>query len=427
MVRQLFRSGIAGLISAWVAAVPVAQAQQSTPTTPPAATAAAPAASDPWPRRLVSGTNTFLIYQPQLDSWKNNQLEAHAAVSVQAAGSQGPDLRRHLVHGADRGRQGQPPRLPRGPEHHALELPLGPAARRRPGRRRSRSRSRPSAPRRSPSTASRRISASWPAKAEGESRPLEQRAAADHLLQRAGRPRSRRRSHPPFAPQSGTDLQRLINTSSIVLKARLRGALPAPLRRLDGGVLARRGPWKVVGPAFRHGRTTSTRRYKQILAAKNGDPMTGGSASDPNAPKPSLKTKPVPVVYMETQPTELIVVERRAELRLDPGHAASLRHQHDGTRLQGHRQPEHLRPDRRPLVQRARHGGSVDVRARSRALPPDFAKIPDESPMENVKASVPGTTQAQEAVVANSDPPDGDRPAHGADRQADHLRRSARS
>ena len=131
MVRQLFRSGIAGLISAWVAAVPVAQAQQSTPTTPPAATAPhrAPAASDPWPRRLVSGTNTFLIYQPQLDSWKNNQLEAHAAVSVQAAGQQGSGLRRHLVHGAHRSRQGQPSRLPRGAQHHALELPLRPAER----------------------------------------------------------------------------------------------------------------------------------------------------------------------------------------------------------------------------------------------------------------------------------------------------------
>ena len=39
-----------------------------------------------------------------------------------------------------------------------------------------------------------------------------------------------------------------------------------------------------------------------------------------------------------------------------------------------------------------------------RALPADFASIPDESPMENVKASVPGTQQAQEAVVSNSIP-----------------------
>ena len=37
-------------------------------------------------------------------------------------------------------------------------------------------------------------------------------------------------------------------------------------------------------------------------------------------------------------------------------------------------------------------------------LPPDFARIPDDSPKENVKASVPGTPQAQEAVIANEIP-----------------------
>jgi hypothetical protein len=37
-------------------------------------------------------------------------------------------------------------------------------------------------------------------------------------------------------------------------------------------------------------------------------------------------------------------------------------------------------------------------------LPKEFAKIPDSSPVEDVKASVPGTRQAQEALIANSVP-----------------------
>ncbi len=37
-------------------------------------------------------------------------------------------------------------------------------------------------------------------------------------------------------------------------------------------------------------------------------------------------------------------------------------------------------------------------------LPPDFANIPDTSPKENVKASVPGTRQAEEMLIANSIP-----------------------
>src|SRR5262249_26140780 len=37
-------------------------------------------------------------------------------------------------------------------------------------------------------------------------------------------------------------------------------------------------------------------------------------------------------------------------------------------------------------------------------LPPDFFKIPDDSPKENVKAAIPGTAQAQEAVIASQIP-----------------------
>jgi hypothetical protein len=38
------------------------------------------------------------------------------------------------------------------------------------------------------------------------------------------------------------------------------------------------------------------------------------------------------------------------------------------------------------------------------SLPPDFALIPDNHPAEGVRASVPGTAQAQEAVIANGVP-----------------------
>jgi hypothetical protein len=39
-----------------------------------------------------------------------------------------------------------------------------------------------------------------------------------------------------------------------------------------------------------------------------------------------------------------------------------------------------------------------------KSLPPDFFKIPDDSPKENVKAAIPETAQAQEAVIANQIP-----------------------
>lgn len=39
-----------------------------------------------------------------------------------------------------------------------------------------------------------------------------------------------------------------------------------------------------------------------------------------------------------------------------------------------------------------------------KSLSPEFAKIADDSPEENVKASVPGTPQAQEAVISSGIP-----------------------
>src|SRR5262245_25291896 len=57
--------------------------------------AAAPAGGDAlaqgvWPRQLDLNGNTVLVYQPQVDSWSGNKLEARAAVSVQAPGATEP-------------------------------------------------------------------------------------------------------------------------------------------------------------------------------------------------------------------------------------------------------------------------------------------------------------------------------------------------
>ena len=58
----------------------------------PAAPASSPAAPspDPWPKTAHSGGATYTMYQPQLDSWDQYDLSAHAAVSVLPAGAKDP-------------------------------------------------------------------------------------------------------------------------------------------------------------------------------------------------------------------------------------------------------------------------------------------------------------------------------------------------
>jgi len=45
----------------------------------------APAGDQAWPREFQSGSITFTVYQPQLDSWNSRDLSGRAAVSVKAA------------------------------------------------------------------------------------------------------------------------------------------------------------------------------------------------------------------------------------------------------------------------------------------------------------------------------------------------------
>src|SRR5262245_51621963 len=54
-------------------------------TTPPAR--AVQPGGDPWPRTVTANGATIAIYQPQLNSWNGNQLDAYAAVKIKTGGS----------------------------------------------------------------------------------------------------------------------------------------------------------------------------------------------------------------------------------------------------------------------------------------------------------------------------------------------------
>jgi hypothetical protein len=89
-------------------------------------------------------------------------------------------------------------------------------------------------------------------------------------------------------------------------------------------------------------------------------------------PPPSLGKDPVPVIFVDTSPTELIVI--------------------DG-------QPNFVPITGTQLLFVQNMTGRV---VPGQSLPADFAKIPPDSPVENVLANVPGTPETEEAVVSNS-------------------------
>src|SRR5262245_3514663 len=59
--------------------------------TPPGAQAAVPA-EGAWPREIQANGATVLVYQPQIDSWQGNRLEARAAVAIRMPGAAQPSF-----------------------------------------------------------------------------------------------------------------------------------------------------------------------------------------------------------------------------------------------------------------------------------------------------------------------------------------------
>jgi hypothetical protein len=57
---------------------------QTAPSTTAAANAGPPPGGDPWPRMIPYQGATILVYQPQLESWQGNVLQAYAAVSIKS-------------------------------------------------------------------------------------------------------------------------------------------------------------------------------------------------------------------------------------------------------------------------------------------------------------------------------------------------------
>src|SRR5205823_635010 len=118
---------------------------------------------------------------------------------------------------------------------------------------------------------------------------------------------------------------------------------------------------------------------------------------------PGQPAASVPVVYVSTVPAELIEMAGAPTWSPIPGTELL-----DATNTSAHVFLELKTQYTFVLVSgrwfRARSMDGPWEYVPGASLPPDFAKIPEASPSGPVLASVPGTVQAQEAVIANSIP-----------------------
>lgn len=355
---------------------------------------AARAALDEWPLVLVRNGVTNTIYQPQLDSWDYYTLTAHAAVAVQPAGAPQPTFgvidvtAQTLINRVERtvyfeNLQITKADFPSAPEQGnawaaTLQVLL---------------------PQQASSISLDRMEANLAI--------LEARQQAQGLALRNDPPVIIFSTQPAMVvPIDGPpvyrameklSVQRICNTRALVLRDQTGKHY---LHLFDGYVEAPGlgGPWTICKSVPRDVKKAE----KQAVDAKQVDLLAGQPDPD-NGAMPSLKSTPAPVLYLTTTPTELVVTEGAPMWAFIPG-TQLLYVTNTTSQVFKHLQDQKTYVLVSGRWFRAASNDGPWEYVPGESLPPDFTQIPDDSSKENVKASVPGTRQAQEAAIADSIP-----------------------
>jgi hypothetical protein len=191
----------------------------------------------------------------------------------------------------------------------------------------------------------------------------------------------------------GTSLERVINARPLILLDDKTGKYYIHL--FDGFVVASNlsGPWTVATQLPKGANTVAQQLAKQRVV----DLMTG-----PADKKLSLKAA-APNVIVATTPTELIITDGAPDwVPLDGTMLLYLKNTTGNVFKDLNNQNTYVLVTGRWFRAPDLSGPWQYVPGTS--LPPDFGKIPDDSSKENVKAAIPATPQAQQAVIANEIP-----------------------
>ncbi len=384
-----------GILVICVAGPPAfAQGAGAVPPAPREQPPAEEVTPDPWPKTIKQGGATYTIYQPQLISWDGYRYEARAAVSVLPAGAKDPVFGILEITAVTHVH-----RILRTVEYRNITIQKAtfPSV---PPKAAQYQKTFQAIVAKGPSTMSLdRLQAALavegaeqkaravPVKNEPPKFVLSQSPAVLVLI--AG--------EPAWRPVQGTTLERVINTRALILRDTSGNIF---IHIFDGFVQSQwlSGPWTVAQSVPQVVTTVAQRLAKERVV----DLMEGPPDAKDSKKKASLKNG-VPEVIVATDPTELVVTEGQPDWVPIEGTMLLYVNNTTGNLF------KNLNDQNTYVLVTGRWFRAPDFSGPwqyvpGTSLPPDFARIPDDSPKENVKASVPGTPQAQEAVIATEIP-----------------------
>lgn len=349
----------------------------------------------PWPRTVASGSTTLTIYEPQVDSWDGHQVTARNAVGIQNAGQREQTygvVTLQAVTLVDKSA--------RSVSLENIKLLNGDFPSARESNQDYMKIVRDNFPKALGGLSLDRLQVSLvvpPEQLKGSAQPLNNTppkiifSTTPAILVYIDGP-------PVYRSVGGTDLERIINTRLFLVRDKAgqnylhvwNGYMTSP--NLDG-------PWTVTDKAPEG----IAAAEKEALAAPTPvDLLNESSGSSTNAP-PSLSKNTAPKIYVATQPSELIIFDGEPNYSPIPGtHLVYVANTTGNVFRFLSDQQTYVLMSGRWYRGPSQDGPWQFVPASQ--LPSDFANIPDNSPKENVKANVPGTQQATEALLANCIP-----------------------
>jgi len=346
-----------------------------------------------WPRQAKGADGTVVtVYQPQIESWADNQVSARAAVAVARPGEQEPGY--GVIELAAR------TAIDKSSDVATLS-----------GLRITKS----SFPGASEADANRYLATlrgavtrdSWPvsvqalqanlaitqARSKQKGQPVKNdppdilfRTAPSLLVLVDGEPVLREAKGAP-------DLKRVINTTALILVDSSATRYLWALGRWWQSKAAVGADWEPAVPA-----PAGLEAVREALAGQY-EPFEGKDAEG----KPLFDAGTTPRFVVATRPTELL--QSRGEPQMSPIPGTQLLYMANSRNdilfdLAG--QAYYVLISGRWFSAKALSGPWRHVPGKS--LPPEFAKIPPDHPMGDLLASVPGTSQAREAAIANQIP-----------------------
>jgi hypothetical protein len=386
MLHPAFRTCLAALVVLSIAPAGRAQAPGAAPASIPPASSVTP---DPWPKSLHQDTLTYTIFQPQLDSWDGYRYAAHAAVSVLADGSKDPTfgvVEIAAVTVVDK--------LARSVAFQDIQIvkstfPSAPASAAGYGA------AIQAAVAGGPSTMSLdRLEESLKvigAEKQGAAVPVRNDPPA-FLFSEVPAMLVLVDGNPVWRPAPGSNLLRVLNTRALILQD---ASSTSYIHVLDGWMTARSlaGPWTVA----KKGPKGADAVAKQLADQKIVD-LLQGSPDETTKKMPTL-AKDAPVLFVATKPTELVVFDGEPDwVPIDGTNLLYVTNTTGNVFEDIANQLTYILVTGRWFSAPDLDGPWTFVPGAS--LPPDFAQVPDGSPKENMKASVPGTPQAAAAVIA---------------------------